>query len=149
MARGRHRKPREIHPERVIAAGASIALVGVAAVTVGMTNDPRYLRIATVAALVGALLPSVVLRPHAAARRAQEAELAELRLEVSRLRLDVAMLHAVPRPRTPERVTTTLSLPLVRAALTPSGNGWANVNGNGNGHHRVLDLTDPVTSATV
>jgi len=131
--------PRESHPERTLTVVVAVALVVAAAVTVGVTNDPRYLRIATVAALVGALLPALLLRPAAATRLAQEAELTELRLEVARLRADVAALQAVPRPRAPERVSTTLQLPLVRAALVHSDNGWANVNGNG--QLESIDLT--------
>ena len=145
---GKHRKPREGRDgARAVSLVAAALLVIGAVATVALTDDTRYLRAAVVAALIGALIPMLALRRSdgRTAEFAASAEVAELRAEIARLRADVAPFAAVPRPHSPDRVATTLHLPLVRAAFADeapagvaNGNGH---NGQAYGTQQAIDLT--------
>jgi hypothetical protein len=139
---GRHRASRRGPWLRAGALLVASALALTAAAICALADDSQLLRVAVVTALVGALLPTLLLMraPDAAAASAPH-ELAAVRRELAELRADLAQLAAqrdlwsAPLA-VPPRPTAVLQLPLVRAALRVPVQ-------SANGHGHTVDLTEP------
>jgi hypothetical protein len=146
---GKHRAHRPRRWGLGLVLAFALGCAATAATIAIVATDPRWLRGAIIAALLGAfaptLLPTLERKP-----QLLDDELARLRRQIAQLRGELDAHLVAPRAPVPEQRPTqqpaqqpALNLPLIRAAFaaTPTnGNGNGHANGHGPAHVPALSL---------